>query len=125
MGNYKCNCNITVLYYNIMVNFMCDCNCQPNPLKKYVSALHCPTRWIIIRYIGEGKKSTKEIYDFLLKNNEKITSSGLYYHLSELKNAGIIEVAEYKEEGGGAPEKIWKLKTKKIEINLLDEKEDK
>ena len=108
-----------------MVKFMCDCNCQPNLLKKYVNALHCPTRWIIIRFIGEGKKSTKEIYDFLLKNNENITSSGLYYHLSELKNAGIIEVAKYKEEGGGAPEKIWKLKTKKIEINLLDEKEGK
>lgn len=108
-----------------MVNYMCDCNCQPNPLKKYVNALHCPTRWTIIRYIGEGKKSTKEIYDFLLKNNENITSSGLYYHLSELKNAGIIEVANYKEEGGGAPEKVWKLKRKKIEINLLDEKEGK
>jgi len=102
-----------------MVKIMCDCNCQPNPLKKYVSALHCPTRWKIIRYIGEEKKSTKEIYDFLLKNNENITSSGLYYHLSELKNAGIIGVAEYKEEGGGAPEKIWKLKTKKIVIDLL------
>jgi len=108
-----------------MVDFMCDCNCQPNPLKKYVRALHCPTRWTIIRYIGEGKKSTKEIHDFLLKNNESITSSGLYYHLSELKNAGIIEVANYKEEGGGAPEKVWKLKSKKIEINLLDEKEGK
>lgn len=100
---------------------MCDCNYQPNPLQKYVKALHCPTRWKIIRFIGENKKSTKEIYDFLQNNNEHITSSGLYYHLSELKKAGIINVAEYKEEGGGAPEKIWKLKTKKIVINLLDE----
>ncbi len=99
---------------------MCDCNCQTNPLQKYVKALHCPTRWTIIRFIGNGKKSTKEIYDFLLRNNERITSSGLYYHLSELKKAEIIEVSEYREEGGGAPEKIWKLKTKKIVINLLD-----
>jgi ArsR family transcriptional regulator, cadmium/lead-responsive transcriptional repressor len=99
---------------------MCDCNCQPNPLQKYVKALHCPTRWTIIRFIGNGKKSTKEIYDFLLRNTERITLSGLYYHLSELKKAGIIEVSEYREEGGGAPEKIWKLKTKKIVINLLD-----
>jgi len=30
-------------------------------------------------------------------------------------------VDQYKEEGGGAPEKIWKLKTKKIVINLLSE----
>jgi hypothetical protein len=26
----------------------------------------------------------------------------------------------YKEEGGGAPEKIWKLKTREIKIDLLD-----
>jgi predicted ArsR family transcriptional regulator len=104
---------------------MCDCDCQPNPLKKYIRALHCPTRWTIIRFIGDGKKSTKEIHDFLLKNNENVTTSGLYYHLSELKNAEIIDVAEYKEEGGGAPEKIWKLKKRSIVINLLDEKEVK
>lgn len=49
----------------------------------------------------------------------KLSSSGLYYHLSELKNAGMIEVVEYREEGGGAPEKIWRLKKKKITIDLL------
>jgi len=104
---------------------MCDCNGRSNPLRKYIRALHCPTRWTIIRFIGKGKRSTKEIYDFLSKNGECVTTSGLYYHLSELKNAGIIDVAEYKEEGGGAPEKIWKLKKKNININLLDEKEVK
>jgi len=31
----------------------------------------------------------------------------------ELKNAGIIEVAGHIEKGGGAPEKAWRLKTKK------------
>jgi len=102
---------------------MCDCAGQSNPLKKYIRALHCPTRWQIIRFIGNEKKSTKEIQDFLQKTGEGITNSGLYYHLSELKNAGIIDVAEYKEEGGGAPEKIWKLKRKKIEIDLLDNME--
>ena len=102
---------------------MCDCACQSNPLKKYIRALHCPTRWQIIRFIGNEKKSTKEIQDFLQKTGEGITNSSLYYHLSELKNAGIIDVAEYKEEGGGAPEKIWKLKRKKIEIDLLDNTE--
>jgi len=100
---------------------MCDCEGKQNPLKKYIQALHCPTRWTIIRFIGKGKKSTKEIHEFLSKKNEGITQSGLYYHLSELKGAGIIDVAEYKEEGGGAPEKIWKLKTRKIEIDLLEE----
>ena len=102
---------------------MCNCDCQSNPLMKYIRVLHCPTRWMIIQFIGEGKKSTKEIYNYLVKNGENLTSSGLYYHLSELKNAGIIEVMEYKEEGGGAPEKIWELKKKAIVIDLLS-KED-
>jgi len=78
---------------------------------------------MIIRFIGDGKKGTKEIYDYLVENGENLTSSGLYYHLSELKNAGIIEVVEYKEEGGGAPEKIWKLKKKTIVIDLLSEED--
>jgi predicted ArsR family transcriptional regulator len=50
---------------------------------------------------------------------EGISKSGLYYHLSEMEKAGIIELAEYREVGGGAPEKVWKLKTKEIRINLL------
>ena len=48
--------------------------------------------------------------------------SGLYYHLSELKSAGIIEVAGYVEEGGGAPEKVWKLRMKRIVIDLVGRK---
>ena len=88
-------------------------------LRNFVKALRFPTRWLIIRYIGDGSKSTKEIYEYLLQRGERITKSGLYYHLSELKNAGIIEVAGYIEEGGGAPEKVWKLKTKKIVIDLI------
>ena len=74
---------------------------------------------MIIEYIGEGSKSTKEIYEHLIQRGENLTKSGLYYHLSELKNADIIEVAEYIEEGGGAPEKVWKLKRKKIVIDLI------
>ena len=101
---------------------MHNCDRQFNPLMKYVQALHCTIRWTIIQFIGEGKKGTKEIHNSLAERGEKLTSSGLYYHLAELKNAGIIEVAEYKEEGGGAPEKIWRLKTKKIIIDLLEEK---
>jgi len=89
-------------------------------LRNFVRALRFPTRWLIIEYIGESSRSTKEIYDHLVERGEQITKSGLYYHLSELKNAGIIEVAEYIEEGGGAPEKVWKLKTKKIVIDLLE-----
>jgi hypothetical protein len=36
-----------------------------------------------------------------------------------MEKAGIIELAEYREVGGGAPEKVWKLKTQEIKINLL------
>ncbi len=104
---------------------MCDCNGHFNPLRKYIRALHCPTRWEIIHFIGKGSKSTKQIHDFLRKDGEGITLSGLYFHLSELKKAGIINVAEYKEEGGGAPEKIWKLKKTKIEIDLLKKRENR
>jgi DNA-binding transcriptional ArsR family regulator len=50
---------------------------------------------------------------------ESISRSGLYYHLSELEDSGIIELAEYREVGGGAPEKVWRLKTREIRINLL------
>ncbi len=100
---------------------MCNCNSRPNPLKKYIQALHCPTRWTIIRFIGDGKKSTKNIHRYLQDQNEGISRSGLYFHLSELRNADIIEVAEYKEEGRGAPEKIWKLKRKRIVIDLLED----
>ena len=111
---------------------MCnDVSCKPPEdvppnwlrLRNFVRALRFPTRWLIIRYIGNGSRSTREIYEYLTKKGEQLTKSGLYYHLSELKNAGIIEVAGYIEEGGGAPEKVWRLKTKKIVINLLETEE--
>jgi len=93
-------------------------------IRKFGKALRFRTRWTIIEYIGEGQKSTKEIYSHLIKKGEKLTKPGFYYHLSELKNADIIMVAEYVDEGGGAPEKIWKLKNKRIVIDLLSTKED-
>ena len=85
--------------------------------------LHCPTRWLIINFIGEGTKSTKEIYEHLV-DKVSLTPSGLYYHLSELKSGEIIEVAEYKEEGKGAPQKVWRLKKKKVVIDLLNAEGD-
>ena len=100
---------------------MNKCNRQFALPKKYVQAFHRTIRWTIIRFIHKGKKTTKEICDHLIKNGERPTPSGLYYHLSELKNADIIEVAEYNEEDREAPEKIWRLKTKKI-IDLLEGK---
>ena len=87
--------------------------------QKYFRALHCPTRWLIIRLIGDEAKSTGEIFEELKEAGEGLSKSGLYYHLSELEDAGVIELAEYREEGGGAPEKVWRLKTKEIKIDLL------
>ena len=104
---------------------MCSNTCGNCDMKKfskfqkYFRALHCPTRWTIIRLIGEETRSTNEIFEGLKEAGEGLSKSGLYYHLSEMEEAGIIELAEYREVGGGAPEKVWKLKTKEIKINLL------
>ena len=91
--------------------------------QKYFRALHCPTRWEIIRIIGEEEKGSGEILEGLKEAGESLARSSLYYHLSELEEAGIIEMARYREEGGGAPEKVWKLKTREINIDLLENTE--
>jgi len=98
---------------------MCDCGYYPEKFKRYLRALHCPTRWEIIKFIGEDRKSTSEVLEALQTSEGYLSRPSLYYHLSELEGAGIIEVAEYREVGGGAPEKVWKLKKKEIKINLL------
>ena len=101
-------------------NTCSGCNVKKfSKFQKYFRALHCPTRWTIIRLIGEETRSTNEIFEGLREAGEGLSKSGLYYHLSEMEEAGIIELAEYREVGGGAPEKVWKLKTKEIKINLL------
>jgi DNA-binding transcriptional ArsR family regulator len=104
---------------------MCRGADVPQPLrriKKYIHALHCPTRWKIIQCIGEGEKSTKDIFEQLGLCKE-MSPAGLYYHLSALKQAGIVEVASYREVKGGTPEKVWRLKTRRIVIDLLEGKE--
>jgi len=89
-------------------------------LQRYFRALHCPTRWAIIRVIGDEEKGSGEILDGLKAAGESLARSSLYYHLSELEKTGIIEQSGYREEGGGAPEKLWKLVTKEIKIDLLN-----
>ena len=91
--------------------------------QKYFRALHCPTRWKVIRIIGEGEKGSGEILEGLKEARKSLARSSLYYHLSELEEAGIIEMARYREIGGGAPEKVWKLKTREIKIDLLESTE--
>jgi len=105
---------------------MCEGQNIPQRMKsirKYIQALHCPTRWAIIDCIGTGEKSSKEIYEELKLGEAGMTLAGLYYHLSALKGAGIIELASYREVKGGTPEKVWKLKTRRIVIDLLEENE--
>lgn len=86
--------------------------------QKYIKVLSCPCRWKIIDIIKDKEKSTKDIYKALKLKGENFTMQGLYYHLAELKSADIIDVHEYDDTGQGAPEKIWKLRTKQIKINL-------
>ncbi len=92
-------------------------------LKGLAKALHGPPRWDIIEIIGAGELKTGEIREEMEERGYELTQAGLYYHLSELKDAGIIEVSGYFEEGMGAPEKKWTLKRRKIEIDLLGEDE--
>jgi DNA-binding transcriptional ArsR family regulator len=87
--------------------------------QKYFRALHCKTRWNIIKAIGEDEKGTGKLMEELAKMGETLAKSSIYYHLSELEKTGIIEQSGYREEGGGAPEKLWKLKMREIRINLL------
>lgn len=88
-------------------------------LQGLAKALHCPTRWDIIEIIGSDKAKTREISEELKKKGYELGQSGLYYHLSELREAGLIEPMDYVEDGKGAPEKVWKLSKEKIEIDLV------
>jgi len=88
-------------------------------LQGLAKALHCPTRWDIIEIIGSDKAKTREIKEELGNRGYELGQSGLYYHLSELSEAGLIEPVDYVEEGKGAPEKVWKLSKEKIEIDLV------
>ena len=93
-------------------------------LRRYGKALRFRTRWSIIEFIGTGRKSSSDIYEHLSEEGEDLSWSGFYYHLRELKKAGIIGVAGYIDEGGGAPEKYWRLKTTRITISLLPEEKE-
>lgn len=90
-------------------------------LKGYAKALHCPSRWDIIDIIGEKEIRTRKIRQEMKRRDNELSKPGLYYHLSELKESGIIEVSGYIEEGKGAPEKKWKLNKKEITIKLTGE----
>ncbi len=87
-----------------------------------IKFVYSEPRWSIIKIIGEEIKGTNEIYEELQKKGFEMPRSTLYYHLSALQDAGITDMAGYREEGGGAPEKLWKLKVKKICVELISRK---
>ena len=88
-------------------------------LMMMLKPLMAEPRRSIIKILSEGVKGTNEIYQALQERALNMPRSTLYYHLSALEDMGIIEMAGYREEGGGAPEKLWKLRARKIGIDLV------
>lgn len=86
----------------------------------FLRALAGGPRWAIIKVIGDKELATSEIYDLLVNRfGFLMPRSLLYYHLDGLEKMGIIEMVRYQETGkGGAPEKVWRLKIKRVVIDL-------
>ena len=86
----------------------------------FLGAISGP-RWLILRVLGDREMTTSEIYgEFVAKYGYAMPRSLLYYHLGELERMGIIEMVGYRETGkGGAPEKVWRLKIRRIVIDIL------
>ena len=96
---------------------------QLQKLKGLAKALHGPARWDIVDIIGSSTATTNTIREELDERGYDLSQSGVYYHLSELSDAGIIEVAGYVEAGRGAPTKEWTLRRETIEIDLVGREE--
>jgi len=90
----------------------------------FLRAIAGGPRWGILRILSEGNKTTSEIYDALISRyGLSMPRSLLYYHLDSLESMGIIELVGYRETGkGGAPEKIWRLKIRRVVIDIIEGK---
>ena len=53
---------------------------------------------------------------------ETLTRSGIYYHLSKLKESEIIEHTGYRKLYWGTSQKLWRIKTMEIKISLITKK---
>ena len=85
-----------------------------------VKPLLVEPRKSIIEILSKGVKSTNEIYDALKKRDLDMPRTTLYYNLSSLEDDGIIEMAGYKEpKEGSIPEKTWRLKVRRIGIDIV------
>ena len=85
---------------------------------RIVDVISCRPRWKIINILAKGPKTTAEIQRKLMDEGFLIPKSTIYYHLTVLRESGVVEVKEYRESGQGAPEKVWDLKASKIIIDL-------
>lgn len=86
-----------------------------------VKSLLVEPRKNIIEILSKGVRSTNEIYEKLKNSGIDLPKTTLYYHLSNLEDMGIIEMAGYREPkgGGSIPEKTWKLKVRRIGIDIV------
>lgn len=108
-----------------------------NEIEKYIKALHCHIRWVILDYLKEGPKSSEEIFNYLKCIDENLDSDenqckgmcgkgdfknlkkpSLYYHLRELESVGIIQSNYQPSESKRAPEKVWNINIDKLTIIL-------
>jgi len=89
-------------------------------LLRFIKMFTILPRMAIIQILARGDSSSGEIYDILrTEYGLEIPRSLLYYHLDALENIGIIELKEYRESGrGGAPEKVWRLKVKRVILDF-------
>ena len=74
---------------------------------------------MIIKILSEGTKSTSDIHKALDEKGYSMSKSTLYYYLSNMESEGIIKMSQYREEGGGAPEKMWDLAVKRICVDIV------
>jgi len=85
-----------------------------------VKPLLMEPRKSIIEILSSGVKSTNEVYTELLRRGIELPRTTLYYHLSALEEEGIIEMVGYREpEKGSIPEKTWRLRVRKVGINIV------
>ncbi len=90
------------------------------PTMMLIKSLLMEPRKSIVEILSTGVKSTNEIYEQLRSRGIELPRTTLYYHLSVLEEKGIIEMAGYREpRGGSIPEKTWRLKARKICIDIV------
>jgi|GEM_PF-6284098 len=77
--------------------------------QKALEALECEPRRSILALLADGPLASGDIYRGLLSmGTQTKEKSTFYYHLSKLREAGLIRVRNTLE-GAGKPERVWEL----------------